>query len=224
MAISRLATNSVKTIYGTTLAGIGLSIGRRITKSPQQFLVLMLLFGIGLGGIVFSFKSGRIMSRWHPTGWGRWLFTTFLKVLAFGTLGYLLMLAIVFVVGLLFMGLFVPEVSDPNERMEILNRTAGSLMAIVWWIGVFRGLFERGKRRSAHKLAVHNQSKLDDWGLTELDGGDITHKDAEGNMLSLQNVGADLIEFSIKGQPLHWAYIEVGEGGKFDNYSGIVGK
>lgn len=221
MGLSDLALRSASQVTGVALTGFGLSLGRQVHRNFGSVVGVVIAIVCGLGGVILPFMMGRKWCQWHPVGKGQWFFQTFLKWSVLGIVGWGMLWVAVLLLALI-QDIFSGLSKSDAEIYEMVGLITWVLFVFIVMGGMIKGFGERGLRKRTHQLGLDNQAMMDDWGIKEMDGGDVTHRDGSGHHLRLINVGSDLIEFSVRGKGNKRAFIEVGSDGLFETYSGVV--
>jgi hypothetical protein len=108
----------------------------------------------------------------------------------------------------------------PKDYVLFFSIVISSLFYIT---GVLDGLRRRSVRMKAHEIEQYNARFMEETGITEIGGGkSFTHEDSEGNMLRLEGMGKDIVEFFVVGRRNKRSYIDIDSEGRFIGYSGIV--
>lgn len=200
-----LVRQASRVFFGSAVAGAGLSFGKDVYKSAKNNLGVILILAVFLGFISLPYFAGRKSYVWQPSSL-KWFFTVFLPWHIVGVIGGLF---------LLVASSFFITASDYKYIWQV----AGCL----YISGALIAISKNSAIKNLFKVEELNKRFLNDIGLVEIDaGGSFTHRDQDGNMLKLNSIGKDIIEFIPVGTRTKRAYITIDKNGIFTNYSGII--
>ncbi|ESX14459.1 hypothetical protein X768_01675 [Mesorhizobium sp. LSJC265A00] len=200
-------------IGGTAVAGFGFAFGRDIYKKTKKNVELIALL---LAAVFCPFIGGRGLVRGHDRG----IFgTIFLTVLG----SVLLIVAGFCAATLLLFGVLV-MFNDGNAHSPLRFALVGGFVvtAIIAMIGLVAGVVQRPKRLKVIAVAKFNDRFLKENGFQETDGDDITHHDANGQMLRFLEGHPDRLVFLAVGRRGKRAFIDLDQDGRMVSYSGIA--
>jgi len=201
-----LVRQAGRVFFGSAVAGAGLSFGRDIYKSVKNNLGLIIVVAVFFGFISLPYFAGRKSYVWQPNRLG-WFFLVFLPWHIVGIIGGLFLL----VVSLFFVA--------SEEEYKYIGLMIGGLYVA----GALIAISKNSAIKNLFLVEEKNKKFLDEIGLEEIDaGGSFNHRDQDGNMLKLNSIGKDIIEFIPVGTRSKRAYITIDKNGFFSNYSGII--
>lgn len=242
MAVSDLVRGVGRTVFGTAVAGFGLSLGRDVYKRAKRtagnsFAALLIGFLILValcGAIYLPYKAASKLIDWYPNVM-QWFF---FALIPWGVLGFIGLVLAYYVGEIAYYGLVyeLPSHIDAEAEPALAMTTfenSGAYNSFIAWLsgylvvvcgtGFVVGGRRRDVRRRAYAAQQYNQSFLNKIGIKEVDGAaSYTHVDAQGNQLRLTSIGKDIVEFFVVGRRNKRAFIKVGADGKFTTYSGVV--
>lgn len=199
-------------VGGAAVAGFGLAFGRDIYRKSKKDAGLIVLL---LVVVSCPFIGGRGLVRGHDRG----LFGTIVLTV----IGSLLLIA----AGLCAATFLVLEfllLSD-NGKLEnpFLFALLGGLAVtgVVAGIGIVVGLVQRPKRLKVIAVSKFNDRFLEDRGIRETDGDDITHYDDSGQALRFLEAHRDRLVFMAVGRRGKRAFIDLDEDGRMVGYTGV---
>ena len=242
MTVSKLVSNVGHTIFGTAVAGFGLSLGRDIYKRSKKtagdsLIAIIIAFAVMaaiFGAVYLPFKSASKIVQWYPNP-AKWFFLVLIPWSVAGAVGAWL----AYNVGeFLYYAAFYDlppgldleadpgigfETFESSEAFKTFLMTCSAYLACNFGLGFLVGLNRRAKRKEIYDVEMYNQKFLDSHHIKEVDGGEsFTHEDGEGHKLRLTSIGKDVVEFFAVGHRNKRAFIKIGPDGRFDTYSGVV--
>lgn len=193
-------------LIGSSVAGIGLGLGRDIYKTGKQNAFALILAVIALAGTAYGTWN---MSRGHDRGpIGTFFITILTNVLV------ICLSAAVFAATVMLIGASETFKAEPTMLIAVI---AAAQLAFIL-IGVALGLSQRGKRKKAFAVANANEAFLIKTGFRDVGGREQVMIDRDGNELVLDDGRADAILFKVKGRRGVRARITLDPDGRMIDY------
>lgn len=207
-----------KGVFGSAVAGFGLSLGRDLYKGGKKSndsTPIILVIIVILIGIYISFVSGL----WLGRNYKNIIFSIFMKLLS---------LVMIAAITFFWIGFWNTD-SNMVDNVQTMRDVPFSEFSKSWvfWVpfilfilGLLIGFMQRAKRKKAWVAEEFNEKYLKSLGLSELENGELVDKSGQRFRIDSQTKNKITL-FAIKRRNKR-AFISLGEDGKMNSYSGMV--
>ncbi len=186
------------------VGGYGAAMGRDAWRTTRKNAGFFLVLAAAAAAATLPFIGARDFGRQgRITGGG------IFRILG----GYLLGLVLVFAALIL---------ADSNNPLLHLIVWPLAVTAIAAFIGFQAGKAQRPLLERQFEIETHNESFLEEQGIEETGGSDITHIDGDGNSLRFLEAHAGRLVFMAVGKRNKRAFITLDDEGRMLEYSGVV--